>query len=332
MHSPHELEARILPRYAADYRTLLWVLLAVLLLGVQFAHPECKFYLTWLSCYFAMSCGIIAHNHNHCPVFASRRMNNGLGHLLSIFYGYPTFVWIPTHNLNHHKHVNRAGDATITWRFSDRHNLVVASTYFFVSAYFQAAPVNTFIRKAKLGDRRLYRRILLQYAVWLGVWLALLLLAIGLHGLRQGVVLWLFAVGLPSLFTLWVIMLFNYEQHVHTDPWSDHNHSRNFTSGVLNFLLFNNGYHGVHHDRPGMHWSLLPGAHAEIASQIDAQLNQRSMWWYFAKQFVGSKFHSPWGTQQVGRSPFDPPDGSTLSLEADDVQLGEAGTNAVIAR
>ena len=27
-----------------------------------------------------------------------------LGHVPSFFYGYPTFVWVPTHNLNHHKH------------------------------------------------------------------------------------------------------------------------------------------------------------------------------------------------------------------------------------
>ena len=83
------------------------------MLAAQFALPNSSRYLVFVSCYFAMTCGIIAHNHNHCPVFASRRMNNVLGHALSIFYGYPTFVWLPTHNLNHHAHVNRAGDATI---------------------------------------------------------------------------------------------------------------------------------------------------------------------------------------------------------------------------
>jgi hypothetical protein len=41
-------------------------------------------------------------------------------------------------------------------------------------------------------------------------------------------------------------MLFNYEQHVHTDPFSKHDHSRNFVSPTLNFLLFNNGFHAAH--------------------------------------------------------------------------------------
>ena len=54
--------------------------------------------------------------------------NQIFGNWISIFYGYPTFAWIPTHNLNHHKYVNRAGDATITWRYTNRHNLLVALT------------------------------------------------------------------------------------------------------------------------------------------------------------------------------------------------------------
>lgn len=323
----------MLPRVAADYRTLLWILFGVLCVGVQYTNPGlfALFLIAPLNFYFAMCAGIIAHNHNHCPVFARRRMNDAFGHLLTVFYGYPTFVWVPTHNLNHHKHVNRAGDATITWRFSDRHNAFVAATYFFVSAYFQAFPVKAFILKAKQGNRRLYHKIQLQYAVWLGTWASLLVLGIALYGVRRGVVIWGISVGLPALFTLWVIMFFNYEQHVHTDPWSEHNHSRNFTSRVLNFLLFNNGLHGVHHEQPGLHWSRLPQAHANIADQIDPRLKHRSMWWYMVKQFVLANVWPALGTQQVGRAPFDPPTGSPLTLAADDVELGEAGTNTTMA-
>ena len=42
-------------------------------------------------------------------------------------------------------------------------------------------------------------------------------------------------------------MLFNYDQHAHANPFSEYDHSRSFTSPILNFLLFNNGYHFVHH-------------------------------------------------------------------------------------
>ena len=77
------------------------------------------------------------------------------GHVLTIFYGYPTLMWVPTHNLNHHRFVNRPGDATITWRYTNRHNLFVAATYFLVSGYFQSEPIQRYIRHAKFTNRRL---------------------------------------------------------------------------------------------------------------------------------------------------------------------------------
>jgi beta-carotene hydroxylase len=323
----------MLPRSGADLRTLLWMALAVAVVGLQLATGSLlwTFLFAPLSFYLALCSGIIAHNHNHCPVFSNRRMNDAFGHLLTVFYGYPTFVWVPTHNLNHHKHVNRAGDATITWRYSDRHNAFVAATYFFVSAYFQAFPIKAFIEKARRTNQRLLRKIQMQYVGWLGTWFTIWATAVALHGWRRGTVVWGISIGLPALFTLWVIMFFNYEQHVHTDPWSKHNHSRNFTSPVLNFLLFNNGYHGVHHEQPGLHWSRLPAAHALIADQIDPQLIQRSMWWYMVKQFVLASLWPRLGTQQVGRAPYDPPHGEVVTLAADDVELGEAGTNTTMA-
>jgi fatty acid desaturase len=126
-------------------------------------------------------------------------------------------------------------------------------------------------------------------------------------------------------------MFFNYEQHVHTDPWSEHNHSRSFDGKVLNFLLFNNGYHGAHHENPGLHWSKLGEAHAEIAPHIHPDLVQRSFWWYCFKQFVLTPFVPSLGTKQVGRAPFDPPDGGELSLAAGDVDAADLGTNASLA-
>jgi len=318
------------PRDPADYRTLTWMACAVGVLILQFTTPAWRWHLTPLSFYFALCSGIIAHNHNHNPVFAGRRFNNGLGHLLSVFYGYPTFAWVPTHNLNHHRHVNRAGDATITWRFSDRHNLFVATTYFFVSSYYQAEPIQAFVRRAKLDNRPLYHRILFQYGVWIVTWASLFILAIAWYGPRPGVRLWLLAVGLPSLFTLWAIMLFNYEQHVHTDPWSEHNHSRNFTSKVLNWLLFNNGFHTAHHEYPGLHWTRLPAAHEKISHLIHPELIHRSMWLHFARQFVLAPLKPSMGTRQIGRAAFDEAEQTTKDPRASkEVLRGIGVTNEI---
>jgi fatty acid desaturase len=113
--------------------------------------------------------------------------------------------------------------------------------------------------------------------------------------------------GIPAVFALWTIMLFNFEQHVHTDPWSEHDHSRSFTGILLNFLLFNNGLHAAHHEQPGLHWSKLPALHAQLAPRIHPSLQHRSMWLYFFRQYVLAAFIPSLGTTQLGRAPFDEP-------------------------
>jgi fatty acid desaturase len=318
------------PRFSADYRSLLWVVLAAGLVALQFARPELAPWLFWLSCYFALTCGVIAHNHNHCPTFASKGMNQLFGHVISIFYGYPVFAWIPTHNLNHHKYVNRAGDATITWRFTNKHTLPVAVSYFFVSSYYQGYPIRAFIQKAREQNPKQYRRIIGQYVTWGGAHVLLFATAIALHGWKTGVLTYVLACLIPAFFALWTIMLFNYEQHVHTDPWSKHNHSRSWDGGPVNFLLFNNGLHAAHHENPGTHWSKLREVHEQIAPQIDPRLIEHNMWWYFVRQYVVAPFVPRLGSVQVGRAPFEPPNGQLEVVTSADVELGDAGTNAAM--
>ena len=299
----------MLLRNSRDRRTILWVLLAPLVVALQYARPELVPYLCVVSCYFALACGIIAHNHNHCPTFHNKRHNQWFANWISLFYGYPTFAWIPTHNLNHHKFVNREGDATITWRFTNSHNALVAITYFFVSSYYQSGPINDFIRNARAKNRGLYRTIMTQYAVWIGGYVLLASLAIWLHGWRTGLYVFGLSVALPAFFSLWTIMLFNYDQHAHTDPFSEYDHSRSFTSPVLNFLLFNNGYHAVHHEQAGAHWSTLADLHAQTAHLRHPSVNQRSLWWYWFKQYVLTPFAPSLGTKQLGPGPMNPPAG-----------------------
>jgi fatty acid desaturase len=297
----------MLPRYRADYRTLAWVLAMPLAAIAQYANPGLIPYLTPLCCYLALAAGVMAHNHNHCPTFCSRKLNALLAYWLSLFYGYPTFAWIPTHNLNHHKYVNKAGDATITWRYTNRNEWLVASTYFFVSAYWQSDPIKVYIRKARQQNRPLYLLIVSQYVIWGGFYVGMFALACALHGWKQGALVWVFALGIPAFFALWTIMLFNYIQHVHTDPWSRHNHSRSFTGKALNFLLFNNGFHAAHHETPGAHWSTLPALHQKIASEIAPELQLRSFASWLLKSYLLGIFEPRFRTRQFGRAPFDAP-------------------------
>jgi beta-carotene hydroxylase len=328
----------MLPRNSADYRSLLWAVAMPVVLVLQLANPKLLPWLTPLSFYFAMAAGTMAHSHNHCPTFKSKRMNSFYANWISVFYGYPSFAWVPTHNLNHHKHVNREGDATITWRHTNRNVWYISLSYYFVSAYYQSAPIKQYLRKAKEANPRLYKQILVQYVIWITGLVSTLGVALALHGPWLGFKVWVFAFGLPSLFGTWSMMWFNYMQHVHCDPWSKHDHSRNITGRVFNFLVFNNGFHTVHHENPGAHWSTLPALHAKIAHEINPALNQWSFWWWVIRGTVIPAFLPRLETKQIGRAPFDPPEGARPALKktgnelaTDNVDALEAGNNAQMA-
>lgn len=298
-------------RNAADYRSVVWVLIAITLVIAQYSNPAWIIFLCPISCYVCIACGTIAHNHNHRATFHNPRWNNAFGHILTIFYGYPTLMWIPTHNLNHHKFVNRPGDATATWRFTNKHSLWVALTYPFVSGYFQSFPIKQYINRVKNRKPKLYAQIRFQYVFWIGTYLALAAFAGVLYHRQQlglGIYVWFFSLIVPAICSSTTIMFFNFIQHVHTDAWSEHDHSRNFTGRWFNFLFFNNGYHTAHHDNPATHWSKLPAVHAAIAHTIAPELNQRNLIWFLLRQYVLSAFKPSLGTAQIGGLPaVEPP-------------------------
>jgi fatty acid desaturase len=331
----------MLPRNPADYRAILWAILMPVVVIAQFVRPTLVPYLSPLSFYFAMAAGTMAHNHNHCPTFKSRKVNEFYATWISLFYGYPTFAWVPTHNLNHHKHVNREGDATITWRHSKRNTWWIAVSYFFISAYYQSTPIKEYIAKAKRSNPKLHAHIVKQYAVWGTVLVAAAVANIVMHGPLMGMKVFALAFGLPCLFGTWSMMWFNYMQHVHCDPWSAHNHSRNITGRIFNFLVFNNGLHTIHHENPGSHWSKAYALHDEIKDQVDPRLNEPSFLWWVFRAYVITAIFPSLETKQVGRAAYDAPaDGEGAGPKThmrekgpmiDSVDAVDAGTNAQMA-
>lgn len=98
---------------------------------------------------------------------------------------------------------------------------------------------------------------------------------------------WFWVIWLPCLVGKYMIISLNMLQHDGCDSESKYNHSRNFTDPLLNYLCFNNGYHGIHHMYPGRHWSLLATDHAiRVEPFVHPNLNQKSIWGYIFRQFV----------------------------------------------
>ena len=275
------MDAVSLLRHPADRRTVGYMALATSLLVVQWNLEQLNWPLYILTAFVAVVVTVIAHNHNHLGMWRSRRLNAVTDYWLTLFYGFPAFAWIPTHNMNHHKFTNRAGDYTLTYRYSEKNNLVTLMTYPTISGYHQQRPIRDYLRELWGKNRRRFWGSLMQYVA-----LAAFIGGALLIDWRKA----LLYVVVPQQIGLFVVLVFNYLQHVHADEESEINHSRNFVGPVLNFLLLNNGYHTAHHLSPGTHWSKMPEAHRAIAHRIDPSLNEKSFWWMLLRTFILSPF------------------------------------------
>jgi beta-carotene hydroxylase len=274
-------------RFSEDRRTLFWAfVLFPLVPALAYARPELTLWLLPLALYNSYCSGVLTHNHNHCPTFIGRRANVAYGAWLSLFYGFPIFSWIPTHNQNHHRYVDGEGDETRTTRHSPENTLLAALTYPIASARYQLPAVLGYARESFRRHPGRRRRILFECAALVFGQLALFALAVGLHGPRAGAFVYFFSVGLPALLATYFMMFTNYVQHVDCDPTSPDDHSRNFTSRFWNWFVFENGLHTVHHEHPGVHWSRLRPLHDARARRIDPRLNLPSVFAYVFRQYV----------------------------------------------
>ncbi len=141
----------------------------------------------------------------------------------------------------------------------------------------QTRDINAFLKDLWKRDRPAFRAAASEYVVFFGTMAVLFAL-----DWRKALLFFV----IPQQVALFAIQCVNYQQHVETDADSEWNHSRNFVGPVLNGILFNNGYHTVHHLKPGVHWSELPQLHAQYAARIHPSLLERSWPRYFGRTFL----------------------------------------------
>ncbi|GMU60316.1 MAG: hypothetical protein AMXMBFR34_20790 [Myxococcaceae bacterium] len=268
-------------RYSADWRTVFFLCgFAALSLGGWLLDPSGPLLVAWVAVTMVSSwiCAIIAHNTVHCPVFKKRWMNRVMQVWISLSYGFPISEYVPGHNLSHHKFMQQREDVMRTTKVNFRWNLL--NFLFFFFAVGPGVTAGNY-RYKKLMKERLpawNRQLWLEIvAVW-GVKVALVLV-----DWRKA----LCFVVLPHLFAVWGITTVNFLQHDGTDDAHPVNHSRNFVGRLFNFFTLNNGFHGVHHKHPGLHWSLTPEVHAqEFSPTIHPALEERSLFGYMFRAFI----------------------------------------------
>lgn len=222
---------------------------------------------------------VITHNHNHVAIWKNRFMNIFQESWLTVFYGFPIFAWIPTHNTNHHKHTNTEEDYTKTWRYTERNNLFTLLTYPTVSSKFQMGVVKDYyIKMFSISKKKFWFHTL--QIVSLILWVAFFLILDWRRALLYVII--------PQQVSTYSVLIFNYLQHVHADELHKFNNSRNFTGKFLNYWLLNNGIHLAHHMYPSQHWSDLPATHASIEAEINPVLNEKSYWIYLFRTYIVS--------------------------------------------
>jgi beta-carotene hydroxylase len=273
-------------RFVEDRRTLFYAfVLFPLVPALSLAFPWLTPWLVPLALYGSYLSGVLAHNHNHLGVFDGKRANAFYGAWLSVFYGMPLFAWVPTHNQNHHRELNGDADASRT-ALAGPDSLRAFLTYPFVCTRHQLPLVFRYVREAFRHHPARFRKIVLETTVLVLGHAFVGGLAVALHGFQVGLLAYAVALGVPALLAPYWMMLTNYVQHVGCDPRSPDDHSRNFTSELLNVFVLENGLHTVHHEHPGTHWSRLRALHVERAARIDPRLNESNILGYVFRTYL----------------------------------------------
>jgi beta-carotene hydroxylase len=293
----------MLPRYTSDYRTLFWALLLFPLVPLlAYAWPNALPWLIPVALYTSYCSGVLTHNHVHLPVFRARGANAIYAAWLSIFYGCPIAAWIPTHLENHHRFIDGPDDVTCTTRRSVDHGLWQALIYSTACASWQRPLIASYVRRAWSRRDRHWLALRDQSAALVLAHAGMLALAIALHGAARGTLTYALAFGLPAALAPTFMFFTNYIQHVHCDPASPDNHSRNFVSRLSNWFVFDAGYHTVHHERPSLHWSQYAELHRGRAGRVHPSLEAQSVLSFCFSNYVLGAFASRFRTRPLGRA------------------------------
>ncbi|MDX2001758.1 MAG: fatty acid desaturase [Chitinophagales bacterium] len=269
-------------RYSADGRTILFVTayFALTLFAWFYAPQQWYVIVPLIAALSVLSflCAVIVHNTIHCPIFRKKSWNKTFQVILSLTYGHPVSAYVPGHNFSHHRYTQTEKDNIRTHKARFRWNLLNQLFFMFLMSGDILASERRFVARARKEKPAWFRQYIFEAIIVFGGKIALLIINWKLA---------LLYIVIPHVYAGWGIVSTNYWQHDGCDETHPYNHSRNFTGAWLNWLTFNNGYHGAHHEKPGLHWSLLPKYHQEhILPHLHPNLDQKSLFVYLWKTCI----------------------------------------------
>ncbi|MBI3544027.1 MAG: fatty acid desaturase [Deltaproteobacteria bacterium] len=202
------------------------------------------------------------HNHAHLAVFNRPLLNGIYNVLLAQCTGYQTALWELHHNRGHHRNfldakndvasiVNpKTGTIFSRWMYALRGNLTI-----------HRDSVKIGLQERGAGKRSLLPKLGVEIAIQLAIYAALLYWD------------WKMALAcfiVPGAFAAWFIWWESYPHHLEVPTENIYDGSVTILSKAYNNQTFNIGHHTAHHEKPTLHWSLLPKRTAEILEKMPA--------------------------------------------------------------
>ncbi len=244
--------------------------------------------LLWVPVLFAKAVGrysLMLHAVSHRPVFSRnhRWLEYWVPWLLGPFFGHTPTSFYVHHMGMHHPENNLFTDQSTTLPYQ-RDRFTHFLHYWVRFFFFGYTHLLRYLRLRK--RKKLLRTFYRGETAYVLTMVALL--ALNWRGA-------LVAFILPLLVLRVLMMTGNWAQHAFVDVDDPNNCYRNSTNLInvrYNHNCYNDGYHIVHHIKPAMHWTEMPGWYednieqfgAEDAVVFDGLGNNQVVWWCLMRQ------------------------------------------------
>lgn len=187
------------------------------------------------------------HCHAHYAVFRNGPLDAAYDVVLMLAAGNTTAVWELQHVRGHHRLYLGEGDPASNGRFG-------TSRLAFTILGDAMSVVDSWRIGRGAQRARLVRQVVLQASILAGAFVADPALAVAF-------------VLAPWLLLRWLVFFISYAQH-DAVPMTNVYDGSVTHFGIANRFYLNVGHHTAHHEKPTLHWTLLPARTAQILERI----------------------------------------------------------------